>query len=281
MATVHTVSALRLPTIPMRNQRVEARMTPNQPRHCTVRTKVQRFAVIAAVSIWSIATLSVAGCAVSRIRTSAELAKRSEPFQIQPANATRRVLVVGDSTAVGTGATSAGTSVPGLLSADHPTWSIVNHARDGAKFEGVVDQLPSGEKFDLVLVMAGGNDVIRLTGSEELASAVRSVAERARAIAPRVILMPCGNVGNAPFFYAPWSWWMTRRSQELREIVRTEAARTGAAYVDLYLDRPNDPFAREPDRMNAPDHLHPSDAGYALWYESLKRDAALQAVATP
>lgn len=228
---------------------------------------------LSALILLSLAT--AAGQATWRIRQSAELARQSEPFQASPAGATVGVLIVGDSTAVGTGASSGASSVAGLIARDHPRLRIVNRASDGARFADIARQLGGDKRFDVVLVLGGGNDVIRLTDNTLLAQQVADVARRARSLAPLVILMPPGNVGNAPFFIAPLSWLMAQRSRALHGFVRQAAHDHGAIYVGLYKDKPNDPFAQRPDELNARDGLHPSDAGYQLWYDALNTQAAL------
>lgn len=236
---------------------------------------LRSFARLFALGAAAIFVLVNAGCAVTRIGTAAELARRSEPFSAAPPDPALRVLVIGDSTAVGTGASDSARSVAGLIARDHPDWAIENRAADGAKFAAIAAQAEAGGRFDVVLVMGGGNDVIRFTGEATLRDGVRRTLEAARSLAPRVIVMPAGNVGNAPFFLAPWSWWMTARARTLHAIVREAAAAAGAQYVDLYKDRADDPFVQDPERMHAADGLHPSDAGYASWYRELMRQATL------
>jgi lysophospholipase L1-like esterase len=172
--------------------------------------------------------------------------------------------VVGDSTAVGTGASSPAHSVAGLIARDHPRLKIINRAQDGAKFADIARQLEAvGEqRFDAILVLGGGNDVIRLTRYPVLEQDIARAAGLARTHANLVVVMPCGNVGSAPFFFAPWSWLMTKRSQVLHGFVREAAQDNSALYVNLYKDKAEDPFARRPDELNAKDGLHPSDAGY-------------------
>ena len=224
-----------------------------------------------------------AGCTLSSLKKSSELAARSEPFQARPDRPTRRLLILGDSTAVGTGASTGSASVAGLIARDHPDWLIDNRATDGARFADLAAQIPKQEqtreptqaRYDTVLILCGGNDVLRLTGSEALQQSINEVLLRSRALAPHVILMPPGNVGNAPALYPPFSWWMTRRSKMLHALVRASAAATGALYVNLYQERVDDLFAQEPQRMNAADGLHPSDAGYVLWHQTLKAQAGL------
>lgn len=216
------------------------------------------------------ATASV-GCAAWRVNTSKELAKTSEPFEASPAGATASLLVIGDSTAVGTGASDGTHSVVGLVAASNPRLRVVNRAADGARYAEFARQLEGvSERFDTVLVLGGGNDVIRLTDSDQLRSDVHRVAKLAQARGQRVILMPPGNVGNAPFFFQPLSWWMDRRSQQLHRYVQEAARATGARYVGMYKDAKSDPFAQRPKELHAADGLHPSNAGYALWATELR-----------
>ena len=222
-----------------------------------------------------LALLATAGCTAWRVRQSVELARQSEPFEASPVHAVATLLVVGDSTAVGTGASSPAHSVAGLIARDHPRLKIVNRASDGARFADIAGQLEAvgDQRFDAILILGGGNDVIRLTTYEALEQAIARTAELARTHANLVVMMPAGNVGNAPFFFAPWSWWMTRRAQALHGFVREAAKDNGALYVNLYKDRAQDPFAQRPQELHAKDGLHPGDAGYRLWLDELNTQA--------
>lgn len=224
--------------------------------------------------------LIASGCTVWRMQEAAALAALSEPYEQSGAGfdaSAGRLLIVGDSTAVGTGASSPRASVAGLIGRDFPGLSITNRARDGARFVNIAQQLRGADTFDVVLVLGGGNDVIRMTRHEHMVEGVRSILAAAREKAPVVIFMPPGNVGNAPFFFPPWSWLMTRRSRELHAVARAESAHSGAMYVSSFAERSADPFAQEPRRFNAADGLHPSDAGYALWYAAINQQAGLGA----
>ena len=238
--------------------------------------KLRRSPILLALgAIAALTMLGTSGCAVWRIKQGAELARLSEPFQNNPPQPVATLLVVGDSTAVGTGASSPENSVVGLIAKDHPRWRIVNRAEDGAKFVDVVQQLESvGEqRFDAVLIMAGGNDVIRFTGQKALEQSVLRTAQLASARGKLVVFLPSGNVGNASLFFPPLSWMMSQRSRELHKLLRQVAADSGALYVNLYKDKATDPFAKNPDELNAVDGLHPSDAGYQVWYAELNAQA--------
>ena len=218
------------------------------------------------------------GCTAGRMRQSIALARASEPLQRSVEQARVRLLIVGDSTAVGTGASTPQTSLTGLLAARFPGLLIENRARDGATFADVAHQLATlgvgGRPFDMVLVNAGGNDVIRLHNLNTVAQDIDRVAQLARQTAPFVVLMPAGNVGNAPFFFPPVSWWMTQRARRLHAAVAASAERHGAVYVRLFEERENDPFVQQ-RALNASDGLHPSDAGYRVWLQQLLQQADL------
>ena len=220
------------------------------------------------------AALAMSGCTAWRINRAVELARLSEPLQQRPADPRLHLLIAGDSTAVGTGASTPSASLAGLIARDHPRLLIENRARDGARFSDVLQQLAGDTRVDMVLVQAGGNDVIRLRDLDALQRDIEAVAERARQRSDLVVLMPAGNVGNAPFFFAPWSWWMTHRSRAMHRAVSQAAQRTGAVYVNLFHERSDDPFVAQPG-LNAQDGLHPSDAGYAVWFRELMSQARL------
>jgi lysophospholipase L1-like esterase len=240
--------------------------------------------------LWLVAVaavlLAVSGCTVWRLGEARELARQSQPYQHQPADAVLRLLIVGDSTGEGTGASRPEASLAGLLAAAYPRLAISNRARDGARFEQVARQLADADqaaadpvtrdarRADVVLILAGGNDVIRLRGEAALRADIERTLALAAQQARHVVVMPAGNVGNAPFFFPPLSWWMTARAQTLHTLVREAAARHGADYVRLYEDRADDPFVQDPS-LNARDGLHPSDTGYALWFRELMAQSSL------
>jgi lysophospholipase L1-like esterase len=231
-----------------------------------------------AAALAAVAFLGACAQAGVRFSRSVALAKASEPYQQQPAQPAVRVLIVGVSTAVGTGAADPRASIAGRIAQDHPAAAIVNLGEDGARLADVHDQIRrAGGGFDLVLVQAGGNDVIRFASAAQLEEGWLKVAHAAAAGGRRSIIMPAGNVGTAPFFFAPVSWAMTERARSAREIAARAAQGSGARFVDLFFEREEDPFLRDPKRFYAADFLHPSAAGYALWYEALERQGGLRA----
>lgn len=229
---------------------------------------MKQHAWLLATLLIGVVLLSTAGCAAWRLGRAAELARESTALQVAPPRAALRLLMVGDSTAVGTGASSPRTSLAGLLAQAYPKLAIENRAQDGARFDGVVQQLEAGGEFDFVLIMAGGNDVMRFRDADSTLADIDRSASLAQGLAPQVAFLPAGNVGNAPFFFPPVSWLMTSRARELHAAVQTAAARTGATYVNLFKAPQDDPFVQRPG-LHAADGLHPSDAGYRVWRDEL------------
>ena len=223
--------------------------------------------LLAALVIGAV-VVSTVGYAAWRLWRAGELARKSTPLQVAPPSAALRLLMVGDSTAVGTGASRGQASLAGLLAQVYPHLLIENRAEDGARFDGVVEQLEAGGRFDFVLIMAGGNDVMRFRDANASRADIDRSATLAQSMAPRVAFLPAGNVGNAPFFFPPVSWLMTSRARELHASVKAAAARTGAIYVNLFKPPEDDPFVQRPG-LHAADGLHPSDAGYRVWRDEL------------
>ena len=235
---------------------------------------------IAKYMAFAAGALLITACAPWRMWTAAELADEARAYTARPDQPLKRLLVVGDSTAVGTGASAPQDSVPGLIGQQHPQWRIDNLAANGAKFADVIEQLesaPSG--YDMVLVLAGGNDVIRFTSQDTLRAQVQQTAALAKTKGETVVLMPCGNVGHAPFFWPPLSWAMSRRSEKLHALVRGVAADEQLRYVSLLKPREQDPFVLHSQELNAADGLHPSSAGYREWYRQLIAQGAFKPTA--
>jgi lysophospholipase L1-like esterase len=234
------------------------------------------------VSVALASAVLISSCRTAwHLARSVRLARKSRPFSTLPPAPAASLLIVGDSTGVGTGASAPQYSLAGQIARVYPNLRILNLAQDGARFAEIADQLSGTRRFDLILILGGGNDVIRMTGGAALGSDIERAIARACARSSHVIVMPAGNVGNAPVFYPPLTWLLRRRARTLHHAAARSAQAHGAVFVDLYRERANDPFARHPERMNASDRLHPNDAGYAYWFAELERQAQIsQRIAT-
>jgi lysophospholipase L1-like esterase len=249
-----------------------------------VRWMLGALAAVAVVAVYDavvIARALIAGSQLaseSRAFASSAGPGASLPAASQSPSGAKRVLVAGDSTAVGTGAGEPLMSVPGRIARDNPSVLLVNLAEDGARTEALVAQLHSAgpAEYDAVLILVGGNDVLRLTGIDRLRDSIAAALHLATGLSDNVALMTVGDVGSAPAIPWPVSLLLSRRAATLRALFAEEAGKRGVAYVDMHVPAAQtDPFARDPDKYYARDGLHPSAAGYGLWYERLKRKTPL------
>ncbi len=215
-----------------------------------------------------------------RIRLGMDIASKSVPFESKPQGDRQKVLVIGDSTGVGTGSSEPRDSVAGRIARDFPGVEIVNLARNGARVKDVPAQLASAGSagYDVILLQVGGNDILRFTPLEELGASVNDVLQTASGKARRVIFISTGNVGLSPAFFPPINWIYTWRTRSVRALFMDVAKQQGARYVDLFRERGRGIFEDDPAKYYAPDFLHPSGEGYGVWYRELRRQTDIDSV---
>lgn len=209
-----------------------------------------------------------------RIQKSTVLVAKSVPFTQHVEQPKLRILVLGDSTAVGTGAVDTKDSTAGRLSKLYPQALIVNKAVNGLKIQGLLDILatiPPDAHFDIVLIQIGANDIIRLTPMVTIKSGIENVLTQVRALGDLVVVLHAGDIGQVPFF--PWYVrpLFHYRSVAVRDIYIEAAKNTHAEYVDLVNSTVGDALKRDPELYYASDDLHLSGEGYGLWFDEIKK----------
>jgi len=193
----------------------------------------------------------------------------------------RRILVVGDSTGVGIGSFDSRSTVAGRLAAAFPGTVIVNHARDRAQSIDIPAQIEaSSGHFDLTLIFAGGDDVVRLSSYESVLLAAEHTLDVASARSDHVAVVPPADVGTAPVWVWPLDMLFSRRAETVRRAWQyAMRERSNVHLVDLRMPRDRDPFRIAPRRYYSPDGIHPSADGYALWFAQITRQVPLFAEA--
>ncbi|MBP9827857.1 SGNH/GDSL hydrolase family protein [Patescibacteria group bacterium] len=211
------------------------------------------------------------------IRIGTELSDRAIPFSRPLPQATLKILVLGDSTGVGVGASSPEFSPAGLTAKRYPDAHIVNASVSGARMRDAVKQLSEIKEtdFDLVMIHIGGNDAIRFTNNDEFAKDFAELMAQAKEKGDYVLVTSTGDIGTVPLFPFGSRWIFALRGYKIREIMKAEVARHDSAtvrYTDLLRERALDPFALDPTHLYAEDKFHPSDAGYADWFSLMSKE---------
>lgn len=180
------------------------------------------------------------------------------------------ITVLGDSLALGTGASSATGGFAFVayrrLLATHPGSTIDNFAIGGATIADVlrlqVDRLRTSDA-NIVLICAGGNDVVRRTSRNAFAASYATALARIRTLRPAATIVCCGvpDVGLSPIFTGVESALIASLSHELDADVRAASARAHAVFVDLYGTTTR--ARHNTAKFLSDDRFHPSDAGYA------------------
>lgn len=200
------------------------------------------------------------------------IAHITSPYSIDIKNPAKRVLVIGDSLAVGVGASTPEHSIAGLLSMDYPSTDITNFAVSGSKIKDVLKTLQSSQDlgYDLILIQVGGNDVVQFTSVKEASADMDLLLKLAKTKSSKVLFYSSGSVGFAPIFIPPVSWIYTYKTKKLYSALKTVAEKNNVTYIDLLYSKTDDPFKSDIDEYYAGDYFHVSDAGYKFWYEKIK-----------
>lgn len=198
------------------------------------------------------------------------LAEKAKPYS--RVSSSPKILVLGDSTAVGTGASASTTSLAGLLGTYKPSATIENRGVNGSRTRDLLlrDDFRD-QKYDLIMIHIGGNDTVRFTRLAQLEKDITSLIDIAKKHSENIVIVSTGNVGTARLLPFGTRWLFTIRTKQVRDIFKKTAADKGVIYVDLFREPNKDPFAQDPSKYYAADLFHPSDAGYADWFSLIKK----------
>ena len=218
--------------------------------------------------------------ALLTIRQVIEIAARTKgvsyeqvPFNRKLPQPNPKFLFLGDSTAVGTGASDNQQSTAGYFAHDFPDAQIVNISHNGKKIHELLTELDSQtfDQYDLVVIQIGANDILKFTPFKNIEEDIMKVIEKAKTFGRHIVILHSGNVGTAPIFHWPFDVIMTERSRKIRKIYIAQAKAHGVLYVDLFSERNDDLFLTDVKRYYSPDLLHPSGDGYHWWYERIRQ----------
>ncbi len=199
-----------------------------------------------------------------RLRDSEIVVAQAVPYSRSEAPNGKALLIVGDSTAYGVGAETPEVSTAGRVGQVLGA-SVENHARSGGKTREVLVQLNKAQKehYDVIVIQVGANDITHFSNSTQTQAELARALKRAKELAPTVVLITCGDIGNAPLWPWPLGHLYTYRAQVFREKFMATAEEHGVSYVDLFT-KP-DVYGTDPARYYSSDGLHLSGEGYGVW----------------
>lgn len=182
------------------------------------------------------------------------------------------IMIIGDSTAVGTGAHQPSQTIAGRLASDFPNTTILNHGINGAgsnELKTILDEHPEW-RADILIVHIGGIDLLGLRSLRKLRDNLSVILEKSAVISPRIMLLTSSNLGSIPYFHFPISLLFSWRTRQIRNFLLERSRRNDFVYVDLFDEPADDPFLRDRAKYFAHDNIHPSGDGYGIWYDRLR-----------
>lgn len=176
----------------------------------------------------------------------------------------KRILLLGDSTGYGTGASSVEETMAGRFAHDFPHVEVNNYAVNGSLTENVIKQLEHvhDRNYNLTIISTGGNDTWHFTSMQDIERDLRTALSKAMEITGKnVVLIIYNNLVSGPIFPFFVRGRILRRTILINEIFMRVGNELGIETVPIFLNGekcPKDFFAR--------DGLHPSSEGYRIMY---------------
>jgi lysophospholipase L1-like esterase len=217
---------------------------------------------------------------LGNVAVGKQLAREAVAYNQSPTSPSRRILIVGDSTAVGVGATTSTLSVAGRLGQEYPKLYIENRGVSGLKISQLLAQTNpiSNEKHYLTIIHIGGNDIVQFTSLNDIKRDFPLVLEKYKQQSEHVVVITSGDIGFAPIFRWPANLVMSHRTKRVLTVINGIAAQKNIPTVKLLASRAEDPFLKNPEQTYAQDKFHPGAAGYAIWYEKIKQTLQERAI---
>lgn len=184
----------------------------------------------------------------------------------------KKILILGDSTAVGTGSQSPEYTIAGRFAQDFPSTDIINLGVNGSRTAGMLEQLKlvEGYTFDLVVILSGGNDVLVLNTESGLKKTLSSVLEITNKISNHqtVVLFygTNGSTSSLPSIFQPF---FTRKFRKIESAFEQACRDRGVPFIELFPNDAVNPFKDDPHLYFSADGIHPSDLGYQMWYRKM------------
>jgi len=206
------------------------------------------------------------------IRKAAPAIESTKSFQQHDIEAKKKILVIGDSTAVGIGSSDGKYSIAGRFGEDYRNYHIETIATSGHRLNQFIPFPKTlAKKYDIVLIQLGANDILKGTSYKDIEVQLKEILLGAHKKSDNVVILHSGNVGLSPMFRFPFNYYMAHRTRKVREIYLELCKKTDTAYVDLFKEKEGDLFSKDIEKYYAQDKLHLTDEGYAFWYSEVRK----------
>jgi lysophospholipase L1-like esterase len=180
-----------------------------------------------------------------------------------------RLLIIGDSSAAGVGATTQDRALSGqlvghLASGFRVSWQL--EAMTGATTRSTLERLShlTPTRFDVVVVALGVNDVTRAVPVQRWITQQKALHDilKRRFNATHLVVSGVPPMGLFPLLPHPLKWVLGCQAARLDRALATVASKAnGIHHVPVAF--PHDP------KFAAEDGFHPSEAAYAVWGQHL------------
>lgn len=190
---------------------------------------------------------------------------------------TRRIALLGESTAAGVGVGSNEHGLAGHVATNAAAagstvhWNVVARTGTTARSarEELLPALAQCEQLDAVIVVLGVNDLVRGRSLRSWARDTRALLSGVREqVGPEATVVVSGlpPFEQFPSLARPLKTFLARRAQSLNQVLDQVTAEAGAHFVllDTELDEP----------FFCSDRFHPSGRGYAIWASALAEPIA-------
>jgi lysophospholipase L1-like esterase len=210
----------------------------------------------------------------TRIMRAIRAGKIAIPAAQEVSSSSARLLVIGDSTSYGSGASQPSFSLVGRLAQDFPQFTIVNASENAMSLAQVrkkMETISTRERFDIIMIHVGGIDTLLFTPISIIQKELHQIFSLARAMgAQTVVLVSVNNVGSVPLFHFPFNHLFTHRSRLVSEACDKESLLNDIVHVPLFSETAFEPLLRNGHQFFSVDGIHPNDEGYGVWYEKIR-----------
>ncbi|MFZ2253487.1 MAG: GDSL-type esterase/lipase family protein [Minisyncoccia bacterium] len=211
---------------------------------------------------------------IIRLLVNIHVAHKSIPYSSTVVR-DQKILILGDSTAYGAGASKPEDTIAGRLAHDFPDSQIINLSKNGALIKDLKEQIKpvQNQVFSMIIISCGGNDVLHFTSIRTIRDTLSSVFRDLEHCAPKqkIIFLLYNNIASAPILPFFMQFFLKHHSKKVQETIQNSAKATQVRVIELFVHEANNPFLEKPKKLFARDGIHPSSRGYELWYNRMWR----------